>query len=64
MMPLRSGDVMFSLPLRGINHISMTPCVKKLIPAQKAGGAILPLRHVLLHKWRQVTPLQETQVLT
>lgn len=53
---------MFSLALRRINPTSNVPCVKKLIPAQKAGGATLPLRHV--HKWKQVTPLQETQVLT
>lgn len=63
MTPLQSGDVMFCLALRGINPTSMILCVKKLIPAQKAGGATLPLCHVLLHKWRQVTPLQETQVL-
>lgn len=64
MTPLRSGDVMLSLAFRRIDPTCMVPCLKKLIPAQKAGGATLPLRHVVLHKWRQVTPLQETQVLT
>lgn len=63
MTPRRSGDFMFSLALRRINPTSGVLCVKKLIPAQKARGATLPLRRVLLHKWWQVTPLQETQVM-
>ena len=49
---------MLSFALRRINPTSVA-----LNPAQKAGGAALPLRHVLLHKWWQVTPLQETQVM-
>lgn len=38
--------------------------MKKLILAQRAGGATLPLLNVRLHKWRQVTHIQETQILT
>lgn len=56
---------MFSLALWGIDLTTMAPVCEEVDPAApKAGGAPLPLRHVLLHKWRQVTPLQETQVLT
>lgn len=63
MTPPRSGAVTFSLALRRINPTSTVLCVKKLIPAQKAGGATLPLCHVLPHKWWQVTRFQETQFL-